>query len=159
MRKKLLLLQTLILAGGVVFAWSRVVLQFQAFYARYGTIFKFKDCTYPNPFATACYYGALALLFSFIWSMSLYLRKEPKEVCFKRLRNFLLFGVFFAASVLTYEFLLYYKVIKVTGAIISCSPGVYPLRTPCFIGMLFFLAAFIAASKIARIAPVTTTKP
>ena len=150
MPKKYLLAQTFILATGVIYSWSRVVIQFQTFIAKYGTIFRIKDCTYPNPMVTACFYGAVAFLLAFAWSMKIYLDKEPKLICEKRLRWFLLFGVCFAASVLTFEFLLFYKVIKLSGPIIACSPGVFPLKTPCFVGMNLFLVGYLLAVFITR---------
>jgi hypothetical protein len=153
MRKKLLLLQTLILAGGLVYSWSRVIIQFQTFYQTYGTILKIKDCTYPNPLATACFYGAVMFLVTFIFSLALYLQPLLNEKRERLLRNLLAFGSVFAASVLTYEFLLYYKIVRVTGAIISCSPGIYPLKTPCFIGLLFFFVSFLVAAQIVRMIP------
>lgn len=150
MLKKLLALQTLVLAGGVVFSWSRVVVQLQTFYARYGTFFRINDCTIPNPFVTACFYGAVAFVVALVWS-GIILQSETFNLKSERyLRNFLLFGVCFALSVLSYEFLLYYKIIKSSGPIISCSPGVFPLQTPCFVGLIFFLISFFVARHIIR---------
>ena len=53
----LLAIAAAVLAGGA-YAWSRVVIQFQTFIAKYGTIFRVKDCVYPNPFVTACFLGS-----------------------------------------------------------------------------------------------------
>jgi hypothetical protein len=148
--KKYLLAQTILIAGGTVYSWSRVVIQFQTFYQKYGTIFRIKDCTYPNPVVTACFYGAVAFAAALIWSINIYIKKEFDLKLERYLRNFLLFGVFFAASVLAFEFLLYYKIYRPAGPIIACSPGVFPLKTPCFYGMLTFLAAFLLSYYIIR---------
>ena len=150
MNKKYLLAQTILLAAGVVYSWSRVVIQFQTFYSKYGTIFRIKDCAYPNPLVTACFYGAVAFVLAFAWSLKIYLDKELKLICEKRLRWFLLFGVCFALSVLAFEFLLYYKVYRPAGPIIACSPGVFPLKTPCFVGLCIYLAGFIWANYIVK---------
>ena len=162
MNKKLLGIQTLIIAAGVVYSWSRVVIQLQTFYARYGTIFKFKDCEMPNPLATACFYGAVAFVAAFIWSLNLYLSKEPAQKSEKHLRNFLLFGVCFAATVLAYEFLLYYKVLiflQLVVPTVTCSPGVFPLKTPCFVGFNVFLIGFIFASYVVKKSKHLTANP
>ncbi len=150
MSKKFLALQSILLGAGVVYSWSKVVIQFETFQKMYGTIFRIKDCAYPNPLVTACFYGAVAFLIAFIWSVIVL---QSKKVSLKQqtyLRNFLLFGVVFAGSVVTFEFLLYYKIIKTSQPIVACSPGVFPLQTPCFVGMMVFLASFIVAAYIVR---------
>ncbi len=143
MARKLLYLQTTILVGGITFSWSTLANQFITFYNTYGTLFRIKDCSIPNPVTTACFYGAIAFVVAFFWSFLLLLRTTVKSQ--KYLRNFLLFGVVFAFSVLTYEFLVYYRVIVPPVQGIGCSPGVFPLKTPCLRGALFFLAAFVTA--------------
>lgn len=148
--KKYLLIQTIIIGAGVVYSWSRVVLQFQIFYQKYGTIFRIKDCSYPNPVVTACFYGAVAFAIAFIWSLNLFLHETLNLKRETYLRYFLLFGVFFALSVLGFEFLLYYKIYQPAGPIIACSPGVFPLKTPCFYGMLIFFISFIWSSITIR---------
>jgi hypothetical protein len=150
MVKKLLTLQTLLLAAGTIFSWSRVVVQFQTFIQRYGTIFRIKDCAFPNPFVTACFYGSVAFIVALVWSGVILQSQTPNPKSERYLRNFLLFCIFFALSVLTFEFLTYYKVFRTSAPIVSCSPGVFPLYTPCFIGMLFFLASYLVARYITK---------
>lgn len=150
MTKKLLLIQTLLIAAGTIFSWSRVVVQFQTFTHLYGTIFRIKDCTFPNPLVTACFYGSVAFLVALVWS-GILLQNSILNIKNERyLRNFLLFGVFFALSVLTFEFLAYYKVFRTSAPIVICTPGVFPLYTPCFYGMLFFLASYLVARYIVK---------
>jgi len=141
--KKLLGIQSFALLCGTIFAWSKLIPQFNHFQSLYGTLFRFSDCTVPNPLLTACFYGSMAFLGALFWSLSVY--KNPGLVSERRLRNFLLFCVIFAASVVLYEAAQYYKIFATNAVSVSCSPGVSPLRTPCFFGMLFFIAAFITS--------------
>lgn len=146
--KKLLVVQSLILFGGTVFAWSKLLAQFSNFHSLYGTIFKFSGCTVPNPLLTACFYGSTAFLVALFWSIMLY--QDPNPVSERRLRNFLLFCVIFAGSVVAYEAVEYYKLLGGGTTAFICTPGVSPLQTPCFFGMLFFIAAFTFSVSVTR---------
>ena len=146
--KKLFIAQTLILLGGTIFAWSKLIPQLIEFQAIYGTLFHFKDCAIPNPLITTCFYGSLAFLAAFIWSARL--AWNFNEASARYLRYFLLFCVIFAGSVFSYEVIDYYKIFAGESIPISCSPGVPPFQTPCFYGMLFFLATFVFSIYIAR---------
>jgi len=141
--QKLLWVQSLILIGGTVFAWTKLLTQFDTFYSTYGTLFRFRDCVIPNPLATACFYGSLAFVVALVWSVVVL--KIPTEIRARRLRNFLLFCVLFAGSVVSYEVADFYKLLPNGGIPISCTPGANPLVTPCFYGMLFFIASFVTA--------------
>ena len=145
--KKLLLVQALLIAGGTVFAWSKLIPQFQVFYAEYGTLFKFEGCVIPNPIATPCFWGSVAFVVALLWSLSLLINEFSARSQWW-LRNLLAFGVIFAATVVTFEFLQYYKVIG--GPVISCSPGVFPLKTPCFTGLIFFLLSFVTSIFVVK---------
>ena len=136
--KSLLRLQALVIAGGVLFSWGALMGQFGRFYDMYGTFFRFRECVIPNPMATPCFYGAMAFLASFVWATFLVINFRAGSQ--KWLSRLLLFGVVFALSVLSYEFLQYYHLLG--GPIISCTPGVPPWQTPCFVGFLFFVGAF-----------------
>lgn len=138
---------SLILGGGVVFAWSTLIGQFERFFDLYGTLFKVSNCIVPNPLVTPCLYGATALIGALVWS--LWLLYRPTPVGSRWLRNFLVFGVVFAVSVVTVEALQFYQVIG--GPSVSCSPGASPTQTPCFTGMLFFAAACLVSWAIAQI--------
>jgi hypothetical protein len=146
--KNLLLLQSLILVGGTVFAWSKLLGQFDNFKFVYGTIFRFQDCVIQNPFLTPCFWGSLAFIIAtvvsfFIWIKPVYTRE-------RYLRNFLLFCVFFAGSVVVYEFVEYYKLFGANTVSVSCTPGVFPLFSPCFTGLLFFLCAYSWSVGVTR---------
>ena len=138
--KKLLLAQTLTVLGGAILAWSNLIPQLRNFLSLYGTLFKFSGCAVPNPLATACFYGSTAFLVALFWSVRVYQR--PTYASQRWLRNFLLFGVVFAASVVAYEALTFYKFISAGTVSVTCTPGASPFQSPCFFGMLFFICAF-----------------
>ncbi len=140
--KKLLALQSVILFAGTVFAWSKLIPQFVDFYALYGTFFRVSDCIVPNPFVTACFYGSAAFLVALYASVRLYQNPNVKGV--RNLRNFLVFCVTFAGSVVLSEAATYYHWIS-SSISVTCSPGIAPIYTPCFTGMLCFLAAAVVA--------------
>jgi hypothetical protein len=146
--KTLLLWQSLILVGGTVFAWSKLLGQFDNFKMVYGTVFRFKDCVISNPFLTPCFWGSMAFIFATVWAFSNWLK--PGYTRQRYLRNFLLFCVFFAGSVVAYEFIEYYKLLGANTVSISCAPGVFPLLTPCFTGLLFFLCAYSWSVGVTR---------
>jgi len=134
--------------GGAVFAWTTLFGQFERFLGVYHTLFRFADCIMPNPLITPCFYGAVAFLVALGWSAYLIVRPSMRgDVWLSRL---LLFGVFFALAVLGYEAAEYYKWIDFGGVSVSCAPGVHPLATPCFTGLLFFGAAYALSFAILR---------
>jgi len=140
-----LFLQTIALLGGTIFEWSQVIPQFRNFYATYGTLFRLEGCVIPNPLATACFYGSIAFLIALIWSFSI--MRAPNYTRERYLKNFLIFCVIFACSVVMYETVDYYKLFgsEVGVLPVSCTPGVAPFQTPCFYGMLFFIASLVAS--------------
>src|SRR4030067_2522837 len=98
--KKLFIAQTLILLGGTIFAWSKLIPRLIEFQTIYGTLFHFKDCAIPNPLITACFYGSLAFLAVLIWSARL--AWNFNETSAPYLRYFLFFSVIFAGSGVSY---------------------------------------------------------
>ena len=146
--KSLLLVQSLVLLAGAVYAWSKLLPQFSNFQLMYGTIFRFRDCVIPNPLATACFYGSMAFIIAVVWSFSIW--SSPDRTRERHLRNFLLFCVLFAGSVVCYEFADYYKLFGSNAVPITCSPGVFPLLTPCFFGLLSFLGGYITSIYATR---------
>lgn len=144
--EKLLLGQAVLLAGGTVVAWFNLINQFANFHSLYGTFFRFRDCAVPNPLATACFYGSLAFIAALVWAMAMFMKPNPTGE--RRLRNFLIFCVIFAGSVVSYEFAGYYNLLGGNAIPVTCSPGVFPLLTPCFFGLCFFLGAYLV-SRIA----------
>lgn len=142
---RLLLLQALILLGGIAFSWSKLLPQFQNFLRTYGTIFRFRDCIIPNPLATACFYGSLAFVIALIWAA--FLLRSPQASRQRFLKNFLLSGVFFAGAVVSYEIIDFYELLPTGGVTISCTPSASPLYSPCLIGFIIFFIAFLTARK------------
>jgi hypothetical protein len=136
-RKNLIAIQSLVLFFGTIFAWAALFRQFSG--------------TGPNPFLTACFYGSVAFLVALFWSVRVYQRPAfPGE---RRLRNFLLFCVVFAATVVAYEAVVFYKLFSVGTNAFICTPGVPPLETPCFTGLLFFTGALIVSVFATRRLP------
>jgi hypothetical protein len=141
--KALLGIQSVILFAGIVFAWSKLIPQLVNFYSLYGTFFRISDCVVPNPFVTACLYGSLAFVAALYWSVRVYLL--PAQRSERLLRNFLIFCVIFAGSVVLSEAAEYYHL--VSGSVsVTCSRGVAPMQTPCFFGLLYFVTALIVAT-------------
>ncbi len=138
----LLALQAVILLGGVIFSWRALFVQFNAFYALYGDLTRIKDCVIPNPITTPCFYGSVAFIVALAWAVVLLRVRSEKSL--RYLRNFLIFGVCFALTVLAYEAVQYYYP-SFSGPKISCNPGAHPLKTPCFSGLLFFVMAAVTA--------------
>jgi hypothetical protein len=132
---------TLILGAGVISAWSALVAQFRDFLAAYGTLWHASTTFVGNPLLTPCLYGSVAFLAALIWSLALHIR--PGEASEKWLGRFLIFGIVFAALVVGYDCADYLHLFSF-GIPLVCKPGVNPLYTPCFRGLLFFIAAYAA---------------
>ncbi len=150
MMKRLYLSQTLILAAGVLFSWYTVVVDFLRFYGMEGTIFKVKDCFYPNPVTTACFYGAIAFLVAFIWSIYI-LRTEDrakKEFHETRLSWLLSAATIFAWANFGNVLYKFYG----ENSNIGCSgvPISSPFLTPCFYGSVIFLISLVVALIIIK---------
>lgn len=126
-------LRTTILGLGIISAWSALVAQFVRFYG--GAYLA------TNPYLTPCLYGSLAFLVALAWSA--YLILYPNLNSEKWLQRLLIFGVVFAALVVTYDCLDYLHLFSF-GVPIVCTPGVNSIYTPCFRGLIFFLLAYIA---------------
>lgn len=144
------LAQSLVLAAGVLFSWYTVFSDFARFYGMEGTIFKIKDCFFPNPVTTACFYGAIAFLIAFIWSIYILKKDDPakKEFPQTRLSWLLAASTIFAwanfANVL-YKFYGENSNIGCSGVPISS-----PFLTPCFYGSVIFLLSLIVALIIVK---------
>lgn len=145
--KKLLITQSTVLFGGSVFAWYNVTRNFVRFYQVEGTIFKVHNCLIPNPVTEACFYGAIAFLIAFMWS--LYILNSEKHWRQQRYLWWLLgAGTLFAWFNVTKEFVNFYSLR--TGPALGCSaiPITNPFFTPCFTGASIFLLATILAGFI-----------
>lgn len=144
--QKLIALEVALLFGGMVFSWYNLLSQFANFHALYGTIFRLQGITIPNPFLTPCFFGSLGYVAALFWSV--FLLQGPVAKSQRWLRNFLLFSVVFALSVVGYETAQYFHLIG--GVSVSCTPGAAPWATPCFTGMIIFALAFAVSVVTAR---------
>jgi hypothetical protein len=127
------------IAGGTIFAWYQVVNGFSSFYGIYGTIFRIKDCTFPNPVTTPCFYGAIGFIVALIWAVKIY---QSKDHHLNQFLYFLIACNIFGFSNVAVEF---YKFNKATsGAIQGCSGLITnPWQSPCLKGSIFYLASLI----------------
>ncbi|MBP9668912.1 MAG: hypothetical protein KBE09_01345 [Candidatus Pacebacteria bacterium] len=144
---QLLLVQMLLLGGGTLFSTYTLFGQLYDFHALHGTIFRFADTFTQNPLLTPCFFGTCAFIIGFTASLVLLMRFTLRDE--RWLRNFLIFGVCFAALVLVYEACEYFKWIHFATSV-SCAPGVHPLQSPCFTGFVFFILSALCAQVIVR---------
>lgn len=128
-----------ILGIGVISSWSALIAQFQTFLGAYGTLLHASTSVATNPLLTPCLYGSLAFLAAFVWACLLYL--YPSERGDVWLNWLLLFGIVFAGVVVAYDCADYFHLFRFNVPIV-CTPGVNPLYTACFRGLIFFTAAY-----------------
>jgi len=154
MKKNLLYLQSAILLGGVVFAWYTVFGDFHRFFNAGYSISQFRDCATPNPFATPCFWGAIMFIITLIISLTILTTESTlkQSGVQKKLVWLLLAGTMFAWSNFGYELFKFYNPSR-TGDYIGCSGIVltHPIFTPCFIGAVIYLGAFIVSLIINKL--------
>lgn len=148
MTRRLMLLQTGLLAIGAAYAWTTIIMRFAALAARFGTILTIGDSTTTNPVLTPCFYGGSVFVIALVWSFFIYSTMSLAQE--RYLSYLLLFGTLFAASVISVEMCQYYRIFG--GPLIACTPGVYPLYGPCAIGGSFYLLSFITSRFVLRFA-------
>ena len=153
MRQTLLKLQVAVLALGTAFAWITLVLDYRRFFAAGGQVLQLSGCAVANPIATPCFYGALAFLAAFAWSLAV-LRSDPKTALHRErgLRWLLAAGTLFAWGNFGYEAYRFLQPDAGTSPY-SCPPGApatNPLLAPCFYGALLFLTALVISLLILR---------
>jgi len=142
---KFLFVQSNMLFAGTVFAWTTIVVDFVRFYNTEGTLLKIVDCVYPNPVTTACFYGAIAFLVAFIWSLRLIKQDVKKlKVQQKLLVWFLVAGTVFAFYNFGGQLIEFYGS---SGEKTSCSgvPTDNPFLTACFYGSLLFFLSLLSS--------------
>lgn len=148
--KNLLLGQITVLSAGAVFAWYTVYTDFVAFLAVYDTILRFSDCTPPNPFTQACFYGAFVFIIALVWSVRLYKTDVTSQVNSQRKLTYLLvLGTLFGWSNFTY---MLYSANTPSPSSFTCviTPDTNPFTTACFIGSVFFTLGLLIAVYIYR---------
>lgn len=144
MIKKLYVTQVLVLLGGMLFSWYTVYADFTRFYDTEGTILKIKDCVYPNPVTTPCFYGAIVFLVALAWAVyvyrdSIFSSRAKKQ---QKLWLILLAGTAFGWVNFGFSLLKFYM--APIGEQVTCSgvPTDNPFLTPCFWGSVIYLTAF-----------------
>jgi hypothetical protein len=150
--KKLYSVQSIVLAAGTIFAWYTVYTDFLRFSEIEGTIFKINDCLVPNPVLTPCFYGAIAFLISFIWSITILKKKSEKRgEAQKKLQILLIAATIFAWSNFFYEVYRWFS--RVEGEqFVGCSGALAanPMYTACFYGSVIYLIALIISLVLVR---------
>jgi hypothetical protein len=150
MTKRLLWLQTLVLAAGAVFAWTTVLGDVSRFVAAGGHLWRFRGCSVPNPLAAPCFYGAVLFLVALVWAISLLQAAEPARRVQRQLVGMLVAGTLFAWGNFAWELWRYSR--TASGEFKSCSGtlAVHPIYTPCFTGAVLYLSALVVALFVAR---------
>lgn len=153
MDRRLLRTQVVLLALGTAFSWFTLFVDYRRFFAAGGKAFELSGCAVANPLATPCFYGALAFLTAFVWSVAVL--RSPPTVAMRRqrgLRWLLTAATVFAWGNFAYEVYRFSQPQPAASAF-SCPPGealVHPLMTPCFYGALIYLSALVVAMLVLR---------
>lgn len=147
MIKKLYITQALVLLGGVLFSWYTVYADFVRFYNTEGTILKIKDCVYPNPITTPCFYGAIVFLIALAWALYVYRDSVFSSRAKKQQKLWLILLAGTAFGWVNFGFSLFKFYTADVGEQVTCS-GVStdnPFLTPCFWGSVIYLIAFLVS--------------
>ncbi|OHA81104.1 MAG: hypothetical protein A2675_00790 [Candidatus Yonathbacteria bacterium RIFCSPHIGHO2_01_FULL_51_10] len=141
--RNLWIAQSVLIAGGTIFAWNAVVTDFLRFYRTEGTIFKISDCIYPNPITTPCFWGAVLFAVLLILTVRLH---NGTEILGRqrRILTLLVVGTLFAWGNFLWGIRSFYSAPSGEGTSCSGVPVDSPLHTACFYGALFFTASLIA---------------
>jgi len=152
MIKKLYITQVLVLLGGVLFSWYTVYADFTRFYNSEGTIFKIKDCVYPNPVTTPCFYGAIVFLIAFAWALYVLRDKIFSSRAVKQQRLWLILLAGMAFGWINFGFSIFKFYTASVGEQVTCSgvPTDNPFLTPCFWGSVIYLIAFLLSWVIMK---------
>lgn len=144
--KKFFCLQSLVLLAGTVFAGYTIAGDFVRFYHLYGTVFRLKDCAFPNPVLTPCFWGGWAFLIALVWSfLIMRMPGDRQKIHQKYLVYLLIAGTIFGWANFGYGWV---KFLANQGRpTVGCSGQVTanPFTTPCFFGSLFFTASLASA--------------
>lgn len=139
--KLFLTLQAAMLFVGNIVGWTTVFTEVNSYCS---------GATLVNPLASPCFYGSLAFLASFVWTMFVLFKKDTKKIVdhAKKLWLLLLAGTIFAAVnnvPIIYNFYTQPASVGCSGNIIT-----NPFTTGCFMGFTCFLLAFLFASFAVR---------
>lgn len=129
----------ILLLLGASYAWYMNISKIILFYDFYGTMNKFTQTIFPNPFITPCFYGGIAFL------LSLYLVYTKNRYA----KALLIASSIFAWGNWTWGIIQYY-VFKSDSFTCSGASVNNPFITPCFIGALFFTSALVHFTLISK---------
>ncbi len=151
----------LLLGAGI--AGIGIAGDFIRFYHAEGTVFKIKDCVFPNPVTRPCFYGFFAFVSAAIWSFAL-TRMKDEQRCRKQqkyLQWFLVACVLFAWSNFFLEVFRFYDAKRNAVEAVGCSglPIHNPLFTTCFAGSVLFLLSGMLLSLSVKKEPSRTDLP
>lgn len=151
MVNSLLKTQSAVLAAGSVFSWYTLVDDYRLYFAAGGEPFQWSGCTVTNPLLTPCFYGAIAFLAAFAWSLWV-IRAESGRVMGRQrgLSWLLAVATLFAWS--TFAFEMFASVNHQPAPKFSCpalpQAPIQFLDQPCFYGGLMFLAALVISALV-----------
>lgn len=152
--------QLLALMAGNYIGWSTIFKEVRSYCKSesngFGALLSFSGTTEKNPLLTPCFWGSIAFLISFAWTLSIIAEKNQsnKQTSHKKLVILLAGGTLFA---LVNNLPIFYKYLtQPTGVVLSCSVDkiTNPWLTSCFLGFsafaLAFMASFIAQKTFLR---------
>ncbi|HET9764661.1 MAG TPA: hypothetical protein VFR50_14165 [Casimicrobiaceae bacterium] len=161
MNRRLLQVQTAILAAGTVFSWTTLVLDYRRYFAADGQVFQLSGCAVSNPLVTPCFYGAIAFVAAFAWAVAILRGRAERAPARQRGLHWLLAaGTLFAWGNFAYEVYQYLQPQSPPSAF-SCPPlgAANPLTAPCFYGAIIYLSALLLSRRLlARRGPTTPNR-
>jgi len=142
-----------VLALGAVFSWISLVFDYRRFFSSGGRALELSGCTVANPVVTPCFYGAMAFLAAFAWSV-IVLGSAPAAAVGRqrRLQWLLVAGTLFAWGNLAWTTYSFFRP-RPAASPFTCPPvevPVNPLLAPCFYGAIIFLAALAVSLVMLR---------
>lgn len=132
--RKIFALQSLMLFGGVVFAWSTVA----------GDYVNFTKGLAANPLTTPCFYGAVGFLVFYFYSLFIFFSTGKIQLKHQKILILLLTGgTLFGWGNFALELCRFY----IFKNPVSCSgaSSVSPFLTPCFFGSVIYLASLLTS--------------
>lgn len=139
-----------LMAGNYV-GWSTIFKEIRSYCesegGRFGALLSFSGTAEKNPLLTPCFWGSIAFLIAFAWTISIIMEKEQnkKQSSHKKIVILLAGGTLFA---LVNNLPIFYKYLtQPKGQILSCSADkiTNPWVTSCFLGFTAFALSLLAS--------------
>jgi len=148
--------QIVALVGGNYVGWSTIFGEVQSFCDQEGkgisSLLIIEGTYSTNPLLSPCFWGSIAFLIALVWSISIALNKNSKQIksSARQLRWLLIGGTIFAFANNVPIFYRFFT--SPIGEAVSCSGNLVrnPLLTSCFLGFSAFLVATISALAYRR---------